>query len=122
MADGRAKLVNSLDAQSQLFGVRLDVIENVQLWKASNDKRDLMKFLRAYRTKFLNIGSIFASEKKSSFWTEFFQSKKSLIEQWIVLISTICKTCGQNLQIFATSRAIGLMDMLYIVPYLIKLA
>jgi hypothetical protein len=136
MADVRAKFVNSFDGQSQIFGVRLDVLDNMQLFRTSNDIRNLMKFLSACGIKFLNIGSIFARQNEktiSSFaidgnilspavLDETFPAEETIDRIMDFLIGTIRKPCGQNLQIFATSTAIGSMDILYIVPYLPKLA
>ncbi|MDR1232911.1 MAG: 4-alpha-glucanotransferase [Puniceicoccales bacterium] len=60
MADVRTKFVNSFNGQSKDFGVRLDMLSNMQLFKTRNDIKSLMKFFNGCGIKFLNMGSIFA--------------------------------------------------------------
>ncbi|MDR2603661.1 MAG: 4-alpha-glucanotransferase [Puniceicoccales bacterium] len=66
MADVRTKFINSFKGKFRTFGVRLDILSNMQLFKTRDDIKSLMKFLNACGIKFLNIGSIFTRRNEKT--------------------------------------------------------
>ncbi|MDR0742492.1 MAG: 4-alpha-glucanotransferase [Puniceicoccales bacterium] len=66
MSDVRTKFVNSFNGKSKAFGVRLDILKNMQLFKTRNAIKSLMEFLNGCGIKFLNIGSISARKNEKT--------------------------------------------------------
>ncbi|MDR1401538.1 MAG: 4-alpha-glucanotransferase [Puniceicoccales bacterium] len=60
MPDVRATFVKSFDEKKKSLGVRLDALENMQLFRSRQSIEMLMAFLGECGVKLLNIGSIFA--------------------------------------------------------------
>jgi hypothetical protein len=60
MSDLKTGFIGSFHGDEKSLGVRLDLLDNIQLFKTKKDIENLMQFLKECGIKFLNIGNIFS--------------------------------------------------------------
>jgi hypothetical protein len=60
MQDSRTSFTDFFNTQKKSLGIRLDILEHVELFRSRQSIENLMAFLSECGVKFLNIGTIFA--------------------------------------------------------------
>jgi hypothetical protein len=61
MSDVKTKFTHRFDVKVKSYGVRLDILDNIDLFRTQKSIESLMKFLKECNVKFLNLGQPFAT-------------------------------------------------------------